>query len=84
MLRETKLGGSLPVDPSSADAGDICGRVVSVMRALHPDRQFHLEAIGDLRGKWDAARIEQLLSKSREQRRSTWRSNDVNHDTGAR
>jgi signal transduction histidine kinase len=32
------------------------------MRALHPDRQFHLETTGDLSGTWDAGRIEQLLS----------------------
>jgi signal transduction histidine kinase len=61
-VARTKLGGSLPVDPSSADAAEICDRVLAEMRALHPDRQFQLETTGDLRGIWDAARIEQLLS----------------------
>lgn len=61
-VARTKLGGSLPVDPSAADAGEICDRVVAEMRALHPDHHFHLETTGDLRGKWDAARIEQLLA----------------------
>ncbi|HET9397093.1 MAG TPA: HAMP domain-containing sensor histidine kinase [Nitrospiraceae bacterium] len=61
-VARTKLGGSLPVNLSSADAGEICDRVLAEMRALHPDRHFHLETTDDLRGKWDAARIEQLLA----------------------
>jgi signal transduction histidine kinase len=61
-VARTKLGGSLPIDPSSTDAGDICERVLAEMRALHADCHFHLETTGDLRAKWDAARIEQLLA----------------------
>jgi signal transduction histidine kinase len=61
-VARTKLGGSLPITPSAADAGEICDRVLAEMRALHPDRQFHVETSGDLRGTWDAARLDQLLS----------------------
>jgi signal transduction histidine kinase len=61
-VARTKLGGSLPIAPSAADAGEICDRVLAEMRALHPDRQFHVETSGDLRGTWDAARLDQLLS----------------------
>jgi hypothetical protein len=61
-VARTKLGGSLPVDLSSANAAEICNRVIAEMRALHPDRQFHLKATGDLQGMWDTARVEQLLS----------------------
>jgi signal transduction histidine kinase len=61
-VARTKLGGSLPIDLSSADAGEICNRVLAEMRALHPDRQFHVKTTGDLHGKWDAGRLDQLLS----------------------
>lgn len=61
-VARTKLGGSLPIDPSSADAAEICNRVIAEMRALHPDLQFRLETTGDLQGTWDTARVEQLLS----------------------
>lgn len=61
-VARTKLGGSLPIAPSAADAGGICDRVLAEMRALHPDRQFHVDTSGNLCGTWDAARLDQLLS----------------------
>lgn len=60
-VARTKLGGSLPIQLAGADAREICNRVLEEVRVLHPDRQLHLETIGELHGTWDAARLEQLL-----------------------
>src|SRR5690606_27575711 len=61
-VARTNLGGSLPIELASADASEICDRVLAEMRALHPDRQFNVQKSGPLQGMWDAARIEQLVA----------------------
>lgn len=60
-VAQTKLGGVLPINPAPADAAEISRRVIAEMRALHPRRQFDLKTSGDLKGVWDAGRLEQLI-----------------------
>jgi two-component system sensor histidine kinase/response regulator len=54
--------GSIPVAPAPTDLADLCSCVVEEFIALHPKRSIVLEASGPLRGSFDRARIEQVLS----------------------
>jgi two-component system, sensor histidine kinase and response regulator len=54
--------GSIPVAPAPTDLADLCTFVVEEFSALHPKRSIVLEASAALRGSFDRARIEQVLS----------------------
>ena len=45
----------------SADLGDICRGAREDVAIAHPDCRFELELSGDLRGQFDAGRLQQLL-----------------------
>ncbi|MBK4739150.1 sensor histidine kinase [Noviherbaspirillum pedocola] len=55
-------GEGIPVKQTNTDLSTVCGDVVEEMRAVHADRRIVLELSGDLRGRFDAARIAQALS----------------------
>lgn len=57
-----RLGGGIPIKREPCDLGRIAGEEVDEMRQAFPGREIRWEATGDLRGQWDAGRIEQLLS----------------------
>jgi PAS domain S-box-containing protein len=59
---QTRFAGKLPISPTHADLGELCGRVVAELAAGHPHRTIDMEARGDARGKWDPGRIAQLVS----------------------
>jgi signal transduction histidine kinase len=42
--------------------GDITGRIVGEISALHPDTRIELSCEGQLGGRWDAARVSQMLA----------------------
>jgi hypothetical protein len=58
----TRLGRGLPIEPRPGDMAEIGRSVVDELRALHPDRTLRLDCTGRLTGRWDAARLKQLLS----------------------
>lgn len=58
----TKLGDTLPVSKIQMDLGDSCRAVTEEIAALHPERHVQFESQGDLSGRWDPARVVQLLS----------------------
>lgn len=58
----TQLGGSLPLQLEDLDLNAVCLAVVAQFQVLHPARQFHCYTSHELRGRWDAIRIHQLLS----------------------
>jgi len=58
----TRVGGNLPIEFESADAREICGKVIAELRAENPDYVFELQTEGDLCGTWDAGRIEQVFA----------------------
>ena len=58
----TRLGRGIPVGREPGDLGAICEAALDEMRAGHPEREFRLEASGDLRGAFDAARLQQVFS----------------------
>ncbi|MFW6094295.1 MAG: sensor histidine kinase [Pseudomonadota bacterium] len=57
----TRLGTKLPVSPREADLGEVCERVTAQAAAQHPQADLRLERHGDLAGRWDVARLEQML-----------------------
>jgi signal transduction histidine kinase len=58
----SQLGGDLPVTPVPSDLGDICRWAVEDVALAHPDCKFELDLEGDLHGRFDANRMQQLLS----------------------
>jgi signal transduction histidine kinase len=56
------LGGGLPLTPEPTDLARICDEVVRETRAAHPDCTVDYHAAGNLSGKWDAARLRQVVS----------------------
>lgn len=58
----TRLGSGLPVAPGDSDLARVCRAIVDELSAFHPDAELHLELVGDLTGRWDECRMEQLLS----------------------
>jgi signal transduction histidine kinase len=58
----SRLGGGIPITPASMNMGKAVHDVVSEMSAAHPDRKIEVDARGALKGKWDCARISQVLT----------------------
>ncbi|RKU00588.1 two-component sensor histidine kinase [Burkholderia sp. Nafp2/4-1b] len=61
-LNRTQLGLGINIVRSNADLAHTVANVVDELRAVHPDREINVDLSGDLRGDWDAQRIQQLLS----------------------
>ncbi|WP_167784744.1 sensor histidine kinase [Ramlibacter rhizophilus] len=59
---QTAFGVALPITPVPADFGVITTNIVTEVAALHPDSRIELTCEGDLSGRWDAARIGQMLA----------------------
>ena len=57
-----RLGADMPLSVAPADLGSICKEVVNEFRIAHPDRTIQFESAGDLSGRWDAARLRQVVS----------------------
>lgn len=71
---QTAFGVSLPITPVPADLGEIARDIVGEVSTLHPDSRIECSAEGPLTGRWDVARIEQMLSNLV--------ANAVQHGTG--
>lgn len=59
---QTAFGVALPITPAPADFAAITRNIVSEVAALHPESTIELTCEGDLSGRWDAARIAQMLA----------------------
>lgn len=58
----TRLGGSLPTYRLPTQLGPLFCHTVEELAALHPDARIQYACEGDLSGKWDVGRLEQMLS----------------------
>jgi signal transduction histidine kinase len=58
----TRLGKILSVTIREGDMGETVSHVVSELRARHPSAQITYETHGELHGRWDFARIAQVVS----------------------
>lgn len=59
---QTAFGIALPITPAPADLGVITRNIVGEVSTLHPDSRIDLTCEGVLTGRWDAARIGQMLA----------------------
>jgi signal transduction histidine kinase len=57
----TQLGLGVKVVPSPIDLAAVLADELEQLRGAHPDRRIELAATGDNRGRWDGARLQQLL-----------------------
>ena len=61
-MTRARLGGGIPIEPRKTDLLQLTKAAVAETQAAHPEFQVQLTANGELRGEWDAARLEQVLS----------------------
>lgn len=57
-----RITNGVIISPAPMDLLPLGRDAVAEMKAIHPDREFHLEHQGDLTGEWDKVRLRQLLS----------------------
>jgi signal transduction histidine kinase len=58
----TRLGRAIPIAPEAGSMDQICRLAFDEIRAVHPERVFKLQISGDLHGRFDAERFQQVLS----------------------
>ena len=58
----SRLGGGIPVVRAETDLGRLVQDVEEEISAAHPQYAIRVDIHGDVRGRWDAARISQALS----------------------
>ncbi|TFZ05666.1 HAMP domain-containing histidine kinase [Ramlibacter henchirensis] len=59
---QTAFGVTLPLSPAPADMGELAKTIVVETKTLVPECQVELFTQGELAGRWDGARIGQMLS----------------------
>jgi len=61
-LTKVRLGGGIEVKRTPTDAHELCARIVEELQAGCPGREIRLRVQGDGNGRWDASRLEQVVS----------------------
>ncbi len=61
-LTKVRLGGGIEVRRRPTDGHELSARIVEELKAAHPGRDIQLRVEGDGSGRWDASRIEQVVS----------------------
>lgn len=57
-----QLGRKIPIYPEAEDMETVCRIVLEEVRMAHPNVIFNFEKSGDLKGSFDSARFQQVLS----------------------
>jgi signal transduction histidine kinase len=60
-FNRTELGLGLKVVPSDVDLAAVVADELEQTRGAHPDRRIELAVTGDVRGRWDGLRLQQVL-----------------------
>jgi signal transduction histidine kinase len=58
----TRLGRAIPISPEAGSMEQICRSALDEIRAAYPERNFRLETGGELEGRFDGERLQQVLS----------------------
>jgi signal transduction histidine kinase len=58
----TRLGRAIPIALQAASMEQICRIAYEEVRAVHPEKTFRFETSGDLEGRFDSERLQQVLS----------------------
>jgi len=61
-VTRARFGSGLPIIRATMDIGFISRLLVNEVQAAHPTRTINLSVSGNLKGKWDKARIGQVFS----------------------
>jgi two-component system sensor histidine kinase/response regulator len=61
-LARARVGGGIGIQPAQTDLVAIVQRVVAEHQQAHPARAVEVKGTGDLTGRWDERRLEQVLS----------------------
>lgn len=57
-----RFGLPLHTEPAETDVGKLCRSVIDELSTFNPGVKLNLDIAGELSGKWDPARIQQLLA----------------------
>lgn len=60
-LNRSNLGLGISIVPREVDLARIFADELEQLRVAYPERRLELEVVGDTRGLWDGARLQQLL-----------------------
>ena len=60
-FNRTKLGLGISITPTALDLREVFEPALQQLRTAHPARQIQFTSNGDLRGRWDGNRLQQLL-----------------------
>jgi signal transduction histidine kinase len=58
----SRLGAGVPIVREPMDLALEAAHAIDEVRAAHPESVIRLEAVGDLRGQWDCARLTQVMA----------------------
>ncbi|MFO0675261.1 MAG: hybrid sensor histidine kinase/response regulator [Polyangiaceae bacterium] len=61
-LSRSRLGGGIPIEPRPMDLATVVHKTIAEIELANPTRRIDVHARGDLRGEWDAPRLEQVFS----------------------
>jgi signal transduction histidine kinase len=67
--------GAFPHNPVPTDLQRVCEAALDELRAVHQDRRITCEVVGDVAGRWDPGRLQQVISNLV--------GNALQHSTGA-
>ena len=54
--------GEFPHNPETTDFQHVCDAAIDELRSTHPDRSITREVAGDVSGRWDPGRLQQVIS----------------------
>ncbi|HEX9960139.1 MAG TPA: sensor histidine kinase [Pyrinomonadaceae bacterium] len=57
-----QIGREIPILPAAANMENICRAALDEIQTAYPEVVFHFETAGELNGRFDAARMQQVLS----------------------
>lgn len=60
-FNRTKLGLGINISPADGDLAALFADELEQLRGAYPNCQLELEVVGDTQGRWDGARLQQLL-----------------------
>jgi PAS domain S-box-containing protein len=61
-LSQARLGGGIAITRAPTDAHALCRRILEELQAVNPGREIRFTPEGDADGRWDADRLEQVVS----------------------
>lgn len=61
-ITKSRLGSGLPIVREDMDLGFVARQLIDEAKAMHPNQLFDLDLSGNLHGRWDKARLGQVLS----------------------